>query len=107
MQPSCCLFPRFPLPRRSWKVPWRRSIRAKKQILLQTDKGQETVEFSAATKGADKVKAGDKVKVNYTEKAGKIVADTIDASKSSAAPSAGDRPMAPGGMKDAPPSGVR
>ena len=53
------------------------------------------------------MKAGDKVKVNYTEKAGKIVADTIDASKSSAAPSAGDRPMAPGGMKDAPPSGVR
>ena len=79
----------------------------KKQILLQTDKGQETVEFSAATKGADKVKAGDKVKVNYTEKAGKIVADTIDASQSSAAPSAGERPIAPGGMKDAPPNGVR
>lgn len=79
----------------------------KKQILLKTDKGQETVEFSAATKGADKVKAGDRVKVNYTEKAGKIVADAIDASKSSATPSAGDRPIAPGGMKDMPPSGVR
>ena len=51
----------------------------KKQILLQTEKGHETVEFSAGTKGADKVKAGDKVKVNYTEKNGKIVADAIDA----------------------------
>jgi len=80
---------------------------SKKQILLQTDKGQETVEFSAGTKGVDKVKAGDKVKVQYTEKAGKIVADSIDASKSSAAPSAGERPMAPGGMKDAPPAGIR
>lgn len=79
----------------------------KKQILLQTDKGQETVEFSAATKGADKVKAGDRVKVKYTAKAGKNVADTIDASQSSAIPSAGERPIAPGGMKDAPPSGVR
>jgi len=80
---------------------------SKKQILLQTDKGQETVEFSAGTKGADKVKAGDRVKVNYTEKGGKIVADAIDASKSSAAPSAGERPITPGGMKDAPPAGVR
>lgn len=79
----------------------------KKQILLQTDKGQETVEFSAATKGADKVKAGDRVKVNYTAKAGKIVADAIDANKSSAAPSAGERPIAPGAMKDAPPAGIR
>ena len=79
----------------------------KKQILLQTDKGQETVEFSAATKGADKVKAGDRVKVNYTEKAGKMVADAIDASKTSSIPSAADRPITPGGMKDAPPSGVR
>jgi hypothetical protein len=80
---------------------------SKKQILLQTDKGQETVEFTAGTKGADKVKAGDRVKVNYTEKGGKIVADAIDASKSSAAPSAGERPITPGGMKDAPPTGVR
>ena len=79
---------------------------SKKQILLQTDKGQETVEFSAGTKGADKVKAGDKVKVNYTEKAGKIVADAIDTSKSN--PAAGERQNAPRGMKDdAPPPGIR
>ena len=80
---------------------------SKKQILLQTDKGQETVEFSAGTKGADKVKAGDKVKVNYTEKGGKIVADAIDASTNSAAPSRREPPVAPGGMKDAPPAGAR
>ncbi len=80
---------------------------SKKQILLQTDKGQETVEFSTGTKGVDNVKAGDKVKINYTEKSGKIVAETIDANKSSSAPSPGERPTAPGGIKDAPPSGVR
>ena len=78
----------------------------KKQILLETDKGQEAVEFTGSTKGADKVKVGDKVKINYTEKSGKNVADTIDASKSSAAPSPSERPAAPGGMKkDAPPAG--
>ena len=80
---------------------------SKKQILLQTDKGQETLEFTRGTNGADKVKAGDKVKINYSEKSGKIVADAIEASKSRAAPSPGERPNAPGGMKDAPPTGVR
>ena len=80
---------------------------SKKQILLQTDKGQETVEFTRGTNGADKVKAGDKVKINYSEKSGKIVADAIEASKSSASPSPSERPTAPGGMKDAPPTGVR
>ena len=79
----------------------------KNQILLQTDKGQATVEFTGATKGADKVKVGDKVKINYTEKSGKMIADAIDASKSSAAPSPSEKPAAPGGMKDAPPAGVR
>ena len=79
----------------------------KKQILLQTDKGPETVEFTGDTKGADKVKAGDKVKVNYTEKSGKIVADTIDASRDSAVPSPGERSTAPNGMKNSPPAGIR
>ena len=78
---------------------------SKKQILLDTDKGPQSVEFTGSTKGADKVKIGDKVKINYTEKSGKNVADTIDAGKSSAAPSPGERPAAPGGMKkDAPPA---
>lgn len=72
---------------------------SKKQILLQTDKGQETVEFNNITQGADKVKIGDKVKINYTEKSGKNVADTIDASKSSATSSPSERPAASGGMK--------
>ena len=79
----------------------------KKQILLQTDKGQETVEFTAGTKGADKVKAGDKVKVNYSEKSGKIIVDTIEASTNSVPSYPSERPKAPGGMKDAPPTGVR
>ena len=72
---------------------------SKKQILLQTDKGPETVEFNSTTKGADKVKIGDKVKINYTEKSGKNVADTIEASKSGAASSPSERPAAPDGMK--------
>ena len=72
---------------------------SKKQILLQTDTGQETVEFNSTTKGADKVKIGDKVKINYTEKSGKNVADTIEASKSGAASSPSERPAAPDGMK--------
>lgn len=80
---------------------------SKKQIMLQTEKGQETVEFTGRTKGADKVKAGDKVKINYTEKGGKILADAIDASQSSATPYPSERPTAPGGMKDGSPTGVR
>ena len=75
--------------------------KSKNQILLQTEKGQETVEFTGGTKGLDKVKAGDKVKINYTEKSGKIVADAIDADKSSATPGAAD------GMKSKSPAGVR
>lgn len=80
---------------------------SKKQILLQTEKGPETVEFTGSTKGADKVKAGDKVTVNYTEKSGKIVADRIDASKDSAVPSPGERSTAPNGKKNSPPAGIR
>ena len=34
----------------------------KKQIMLKTAKGQETVEFTSGTKGAEKAKVGDKVK---------------------------------------------
>jgi hypothetical protein len=45
------------------------------------------------------VKIGDKVKINYTEKSGKNVADTIDASKSSGASSPSEKPAASGGMK--------
>lgn len=81
--------------------------KSKKQILLQTDKGQETVEFTGGTRGADKVKAGDKVKVNYTEKSGKIVADTIDPSTGSAVLAPGERSTGPSGMKDSPPPGIR
>jgi hypothetical protein len=81
--------------------------KSKKQILLQTDKGPETVEFTGSTRGADKVKAGDRVKVSYTEKSGKIVADTIDASKGSPVPSPGERSTAPNGMKNSPPAGLR
>jgi hypothetical protein len=78
----------------------------KKQIMLQTEKGQETVEFSVSTKGADKVKAGDKVKINYTEKNGKIVADAIDADKESANPYSSEKSATPGGMKDRSPGGM-
>ena len=81
--------------------------KSKKQILLQTEKGQETVEFTSGTKGADKVKTGDKVKINYTEKSGKFVADAIDADKNSATPYSSEKPGAADGMKSKSPAGVR
>jgi hypothetical protein len=51
--------------------------KAKKQIVLNTADGKETVEISGATKGADSVKAGDKVKVTYTKQGQKLVASAI------------------------------
>jgi hypothetical protein len=49
----------------------------KKQIVLKTDKGQETVEFDDATKGIDKVKAGSRVTVTYSQKGEKLQASEI------------------------------
>ena len=79
----------------------------KKQILLHTEKGKESVEFTNSTKGVDTMKAGDKVKINYTEKGGNFVADMIDASKSSASSFPSERPAAPSGLRVESSPGVR
>jgi hypothetical protein len=51
----------------------------KKQIVLKTDKGQETVEFDDATKGIDRVKAGSRVSITYSQKGEKLQASEITA----------------------------
>ncbi len=51
--------------------------KGKKEIVLKTAKGQETVEFTSGTKGAEKAKVGDKVTVTYAQKGEKLVASEI------------------------------
>jgi len=51
--------------------------KVKNQIVLNTADGKETVEISGATKGADSVKAGDKVKVTYAKRGQKLLASAI------------------------------
>lgn len=65
--------------------------KSKKQIVLNTADGRETVEINSATKGADSVKAGDKVKVTYSKKGEKLVASSIGTDKSSSVPSPSNR----------------
>lgn len=79
---------------------------AKKQIVLNTETGQETLDISSATKGAEKVKTGDKVKVTYTKKGEKLVADSIDASKSGSPASPTDMPPASRGRGEKSPMGA-
>jgi hypothetical protein len=80
----------------------------KDRIVLKTDAGQQNVELSAATKGIDQAKVGDKVTIGVTKSGDKLVASSISASKDSsprAAPSSrpsdgpSDRPLIPGGME--------
>jgi hypothetical protein len=61
--------------------------KSKQQIVLNTADGKETVEINSATKGAESVKAGDKVKVTYAQKGEKRVASTIAENKSGSATS--------------------
>jgi type IV secretory pathway TrbL component len=65
--------------------------KAKKQIVLNTAGGKETVEISGATKGADSVKAGDKVKVTYAKQGQKLVASAIVEGQGGPATSPSDR----------------
>jgi transcription elongation GreA/GreB family factor len=65
--------------------------KAKNQIVLNTAEGRETVAISSATKGADSVKAGDRVKVTYSKNGEKRVASAIADDKSSPAAAPRDR----------------
>jgi hypothetical protein len=75
------LFPAFPVSAGEIEGTVQKLDRAKQQMVLNTESGSETVELSKATKGADKVKVGDSVKVAYKKKGDKLVAVAIVASK--------------------------
>ena len=49
----------------------------KKEIVVKTDKGQETVAFTNTTKGADKAKEGSRVTINFQQDGDKLVASEI------------------------------
>ena len=73
---------------------------AKKQIVLKTDKGPQTVEFDSATKGVDSVRAGAKVTINFDQKGEKRLAtEIIGVGAGSTKDSPSDRPISPGGAK--------
>jgi hypothetical protein len=57
--------------------------KSKKQIMLDTKKGSETVEFNTDTKGVDTLKTGDKVKINYTGTGNNMKAESVEASSAS------------------------
>ncbi|MGH7770965.1 MAG: hypothetical protein ACREQA_01865 [Candidatus Binatia bacterium] len=44
--------------------------KAKKQIVVQTDKGEETLEITSSTKGVENAGEGAKVTIKYSEKDG-------------------------------------
>jgi hypothetical protein len=66
--------------------------KSKQQIVLNTAEGKETVEINSATKGAESVKAGDKVKVTYTQTGEKRVASAIAENNSGSATSPSAQP---------------
>jgi hypothetical protein len=75
------LFPAFTAAAAQIEGTVQRLDKAKQEMVLNTESGSETVEISKATKGADKVKVGDSVKVAYVKKGDKLVAVTIAQSK--------------------------
>ncbi len=52
--------------------------KAQKQILVKTDKGEETLLFGSSSKGMDHAKEGAKISIKYSEKDGqpRVVAIT-------------------------------
>jgi hypothetical protein len=68
--------------------------KSKKQVILNTADGRETIEINNATKGANSVKAGDKVQVTYSKNGQKLVASAIveNKNKSGATMFPSDRP---------------
>jgi hypothetical protein len=81
--------------------------KSKKQIVLNTPNGSETVEFSGTTKGAEKVKAGDKVKVTYRKSGQKLVASAIAEDKIGSSTFPSDRSEKSPKSRSESPMGVR
>ncbi len=75
------LFPAFTAAAAEIEGTVQKLDKAKQEMVLNTESGSETVEISKATKGADKVKVGDSVKIAYVKKGDKLVAVTIARSK--------------------------
>jgi hypothetical protein len=73
--------------------------RDKKQIVLRTEKGQETIDYTTSTKGIDKALVGSNVKVTFSQKGEKLLANDIDASKDESKIAPSDNPAAPSKMK--------
>ena len=68
----------------------------KKEIVVKTDTGQETVAFTNATRGAEKAREGSRVTINFQQDGDKLVASDI--AVSGADPKT---PAAKGGEADA------
>ena len=49
----------------------------KKEIVVKTDKGQETVAFTNTTRGAEKAREGTRVTINFQQDGAKLVASEI------------------------------
>ena len=49
----------------------------KKEIVVKTDTGQETVAFTNATRGAEKAREGSRVTINFKQDGDKLVASDI------------------------------
>jgi hypothetical protein len=49
----------------------------KKEMIVKTDRGQETVVFTNTTKGAEKAREGTRVTVNFQQEGEKLVASEI------------------------------
>ena len=49
----------------------------KKEIVVKTDKGQETVAFTNTTRGAEKAREGSRVTINFQQDGEKLVANAI------------------------------
>jgi hypothetical protein len=79
----------------------------KNEMVIKTEKGQETVVFTRSTKGADKATEGTRVTINYQQNGGKLVASEIAVSSAGpkippftggdvdSRPSPSDRPSQP------------
>lgn len=49
----------------------------KKEIIVRTNKGEETVAFTNTTKGAEKAREGSRVTINFQQDGEKLVASEI------------------------------
>jgi hypothetical protein len=68
--------------------------RAKQQIVLNTESGTEIVAISHATKGAEKLKPADKIRVTYRKKGAKLIAESIAPNKGGPPPLPAEIPPA-------------